>query len=41
MAVWNGLPQAEVEHLIDSVKAGLQAVMNAHADALKTEAIWI
>jgi hypothetical protein len=33
MAVWSGLPQAELGLLIDSVKARLQAVRNAHGEA--------
>jgi hypothetical protein len=37
MAVWNGLPQAEVGRLIESVKVRLQAMMNAHGEARNTK----
>jgi hypothetical protein len=37
MAVWNGLPQAEIEHLADSVKARLWTVMGDHGEAMKYE----
>jgi hypothetical protein len=37
MAVWSELPQVEVGRLIDSVKARLQAVMNAHGEARNTK----
>jgi hypothetical protein len=30
VATWNELLQAEAEHMIESVMARLQAVMNAH-----------